>query len=52
LRRVDAFPRGLHQLVVRQARRQRGAARIPEALLGPVTPRRSTERGGADAEGS
>jgi len=38
LRRLEVFPRGGNELVVGEARRQRRAAWIPEALLGPVTP--------------
>jgi hypothetical protein len=49
LRRIDALPRRLHQLVAREARRQRCAAGIPEALLGPVAPRGGQAAGGAQA---
>jgi len=50
LRRIDALPSGRDQLVAREARRQRRAAGIPEALLGPVAPRGRAERGRAGAQ--
>ncbi len=46
-RRVDAFPGGGEELVIGEVRRQRRAARIPQALLGPVAP-----GGGADGRGA
>ena len=40
LRGVEAVPRRRDQLVVGEARRQRCAARIPDALLRPIAPGR------------
>jgi len=51
LDRIDAVPRRADQLVARKARRQRRAAWIPEALLGPVAPRGRAEGGRARADG-
>jgi hypothetical protein len=50
LRRIDPFPGGGDQLVLREARRQRRAAWIPEALLGPVAPGGRSGCGRPDAE--
>jgi len=50
LRRLEVFPRGGNELVIGEARRQRRAAWIPEALLGPVTPEGRAQRRCASAE--
>jgi hypothetical protein len=49
LRGVDAVPGTLDQLVVGEAPRQVGVARIPEALLGPIAPRSRRRGGRADS---
>jgi len=50
LRRLEVFSRGGNELVIGEARRQRRAAWIPEALLGPVTPEGRAQRRCASAE--
>jgi hypothetical protein len=45
LRGIDAVPGGAHQLVIGETARQARVARIPEALLRPVAPRRARGQG-------
>jgi len=41
LRGIDAVPGGAYQLVIGETARQARVARVPEALLRPVAPRRA-----------
>jgi hypothetical protein len=52
LLRIEPFPRGADELVRRQAARQPRAARIDEALFGPVAPGGETGRSRGSAGGA